>query len=366
MPVSAVDIISPAFQHAKKQLFQPFRFGQWLRLALLGLATGELSSGGSCNFNVPSGSHRQTPSDQFLPTLSNLPGLGHFSLPELVALISLGVLLGFVLIVAFIYLNSVCRFILFESILNQNCVFRGSWTRWRQTGRRFFVWQILVQIVVMMGLVILVGIPLWFAYVAGWLKEPNQHMLPLVLGGIFLFFVVVAFLVFTLIVQVLAKDFLVPLMALDDLGWTEAWERLLAMMKSEKGGYAGYLGMKVLLAIAVGIVLGVASIVLILVLALPVGVAIGVIAVAAKLTWNVYTITLAVIGGIVAFAVLMFLISMISVPAAVFFPAYSIYFFAARYPALSTRLYPVPSPPPASPAPPPVPPPLPLGPEPIG
>ena len=137
MPVSAVDIISPAFQHTKKQLFQPFRFGQWLRLALLGLATGELGSGGSCNFNAPSGSHRQTPSDQFLPSFSNLPGLGHFSLPELVALISLAVLLAFVLIVLFVYLNSVCRFILFESILNKNCVFRGSWTAGVRPGAAF-------------------------------------------------------------------------------------------------------------------------------------------------------------------------------------------------------------------------------------
>jgi hypothetical protein len=93
---------------------------------------------------------------------------------------------------------------------------------------------------------------------------------------------------------------------------------------------------------------------------------IGVIAVTAKLTWNVYTITLAVIGGIIALALVLFLLAMISVPAVVFFPAYSIYFFAARYPALSARLYPVPAPPLVSPPPPPIPPPLPLGPEPIG
>jgi hypothetical protein len=35
-------------------------------------------------------------------------------------------------------------------------------------------------------------------------------------------------------------------------------------------------------------------------------------------------------------------VSLVSVPAIVFFPAYSIYFFAGRYPALSAALYPAP------------------------
>jgi hypothetical protein len=67
-----------------------------------------------------------------------------------------------------------------------------------------------------------------------------------------------------------------------------------------------------------------------------------------------------------------FITSLISVPAIVFFPAYSIYFFAARYPALSAVLYPAPVAPPApqippaAPRPPYEPPPLPPAPEPIG
>jgi hypothetical protein len=82
----------------------------------------------------------------------------------------------------------------------------------------------------------------------------------------------------------------------------------------------------------------------------------------------VYTITLAVVAGSVLLSVFFFLTSLISVPAIVFFPAYSIYFFAARYPALSAVLYPVPlAAPQISPAAssPPEPPPFPPAPEPI-
>ncbi len=370
MRVSAVDVISPAFQHARKQLFQPFRFGQWVRLALLGLATGELSSGGGChsNFNFPAGSHRGTSSSEFLPSMPNLPGLGHLNLHQLVALVAVGVLVGFALMVAFLYLNSVCRFILFDSVLNRNCVFRGSWTRWRQPGSRFFVWQLLVQIVLLMGAVMLIGIPLGIAYGAGWLKQPKEHLLPLVLGGVFLFFAAMAFFLFALLVQVLAKDFLVPMMALEGLDWDEAWPRLLALLNAEKGGYAGYIGMKILLAIAVGIVLGMISVMVILLFLVPVFLTILIpsIGMGGKFTWTVPLIALAVTGGILLFILLMFLLAMISVPAVAFFPAYSIYFFAARFKPLSARLYPVPSVPPVPAEPPPMPPPLPLGPEPVG
>ena len=55
LPISAIDAISPAFQHTKEQLLHPFRVGQWAKLALVGFLCGELSSGG-CNggtFQMP-------------------------------------------------------------------------------------------------------------------------------------------------------------------------------------------------------------------------------------------------------------------------------------------------------------------------
>lgn len=369
MPISAVDTISLAFQHTKEQLIRPFRLGQWVRLALLGLATGEISSGGGCNFNIPSGAggHRN-PSDQFL---QNFPAFPHPHLPigELALLIAAGLLVFIAIGVAFLYLNSVCRFILFDSILNKRAVFEGSWTRWRAPGRRFFVWQILFQIVVMMIFTVLVGVPLAIAFAAGWLKAPRQHLLPLVLGGVLLFFVVMIVAFSALLIQVLAKDFVVPLMALEGLDWDTAWKRVLPMMKGEKGSYAGYIGMKVLLAIAAGILLTIVGVIAVIILLIPVIIIAVAIGITTHPAWNLYTITLAVVGGIVAVAVVLMLMALISVPAVVFFPAYSIYFFAARYPALSARLYPPPPPQVLPPSPPPETPPIPpmpLGPEPVG
>ena len=45
MPVSAVDSVQPALQHTRQQLFTRFRFGQWSRLALVGILAAELHVG---------------------------------------------------------------------------------------------------------------------------------------------------------------------------------------------------------------------------------------------------------------------------------------------------------------------------------
>jgi hypothetical protein len=46
-----------------------------------------------------------------------------------------------------------------------------------------------------------------------------------------------------------------------------------------------------------------------------------------------------VLAGCIVFLIFFFLISLITVPAMVFFPAYSIYFFASRYRPLHAALY---------------------------
>ena len=146
-------------------------------------------------------------------------------------------------------------------------------------------------------------------------------------------------------------------MALENIGAMEGWRRLWAMMKAETGGYAGYIGMKIVLAIVAGIVIGIIGFIFALIILVPAaGVAIAAVlaAKAAGVGWTVYTITLAVVAGCVLLAVFLCFSSLISVPAIVFFPAYSMYFFAARYPALRSALDPALPAVPVPPAPPPI------------
>jgi hypothetical protein len=284
-------------------------------------------------------------------------------------LIAVLLVAGFVLGIVLMYVSSVMRFILFDSVLAKECHIREGWERRQGPGWRYFLWKLAYTVITLGVLIVLVGIPAAFAFGAGWFNSPSDHVAPLVLVGIALFFIVAIFVIVMSVIFVLTKDFVVPQMALEEIGVIEGWRRLWAMMKAEKGGYAGYIGMKIVLAIVAAILFGIIGAILAVIIFLPAaGVAIAAVVAgkSAGLTWTVSTISLAIAAGLVLLVVFLCVMAILSVPAIVFFPAYSIYFFAARYPALGAVLYP--AAPQISPAtsPPYEPPRLPPTPEPIG
>jgi hypothetical protein len=364
LPISAVDTITLAFQHTKRQLVQPFRFWQWTRLAVVGLLAGEMGSGGCnipSNFNFPD----HTGNSRHLLD-SGLGSMNPASMnPALYAgLVAVLVVAGLVFAVIMIYISSVMRFILFDSVLTRECHIRQGWRRRQGEGWKYFLWQLVYLFVMIAGAVVLVGIPAGFAFALGWFKAPGDHVLGLVLGGIVVFSLIFIFFVAAAVIVVLTKDFVVPQMALENIGVVEGWRRLWPMLRAEQGGYAVYVLMKIVLAIGAGIVIGLVSVILAVVVAIPT-VGLGIVAAltgkTAGLTWNVFTITVAVVVGCVLLAAFLYLLALISVPAIVFFPAYAMYFFAPRYRTLSLVLYPPPpatalsepdgQPPPLAPAP---------------
>jgi hypothetical protein len=253
---------------------------------------------------------------------------------------------GFCVFVVFLYVSSVMRFVLFDSVVAKECHIRGGWRRRTEEGLAYFVWQISFMLLTLGAFLLLIGFPLLAAWLSGWLTRPKDHLLPLVLGGVLLVLVLIALAVIVGVIHVLTKDFVVPQMALERISAFEGWNRLWAWMKQEKAGYAGYIGMKVVLAIGAGIAIGIVTIVALLMLLLPIGGA-GVVAVlagkAAGWTWNLYTIALAVAAGSVVLVLLLFVVSFLNVPAIVFFPAYSIYFLSSRYQPLAKLLWPAPN-----------------------
>ncbi len=343
MALSAIDAITPAFEHTKQQLFQPFRLSQWWRLAVVGFLAGELGSGGgyrSALNSFQNGRHS--------------PPLGGSGFPEthalaFVGLIAVLVVSAFVLGIVFMYVSSVMRFVLFDSVLRKECHIRAGWGKRQGEGWKLFVFKLLYSLVTTLVIGLVVGIPLLIGVAAGWWKDPKEHIGGWVLVGLPALLVLLGVVFLSALIYVLTKDFVVPQMALEDIGVMDAWRRLWGMIRTEKGGYAGYIGMKILLAMAAGIVVGIATFFVVLVLVIPV---IGAV-VAAKVAgmgWTAATISLAIVGGVMLFALLMFVVSLISVPVIVFFPAYSMYFFATRYQKLASAVWP-PTAPAAAPAP---------------
>jgi hypothetical protein len=346
-PITAVQAMTPAFARAKQQLFQPFRFSRWWRLALTSLLAGELGSGGNYNFNwFP---QKTAGKGDHFSLLAAPPWANwHEYLPVIVAaVISLALLM-----VILIYVSSVFRFILFDSVLTERVRIREGWRRWQDRGGRFFLWQIGFSAVTITLLGLVVGLPLLYAWRSGLFDHANEHVGTLILGGLAMFFLLAVLLILGMLVGVFTKDFVVPLMALEELSAIEAWRRLLPMLKSEKGPYAGYIGMKILLAIASGILFGILSLLALLIVLVPlviVGIAAGVTAAKMGLTWDPLTIAVTVLVGVVVLFGLFWMVALVSVPSVVFFQSYTLYFFGARYARLGAILSPpAPPPPPAT------------------
>jgi len=379
VPVSAVDCVQPALQHARTQLFTHFRWGQWSRLALVGILAAELHVGG-CNFGNMGGGWPRLPRknhSEFLPSSALPSGFPPFNsahlsehIAQFLGLIVVGVFVAIVLAFLFLYISSVFRFILFDSVLQRHCSISEGWRKWHRAGGRFFLWQIVFQISALLFLAVLVGLPLAMAMAAGWTTDLKEHIGRMIVGVVLLVGLFFLFALTAAVVQVLARDFLVPIMALEDLDFADGWHRLLAMIRLEKGRYAVYLLLKLVLSIAAAILFGIIALVPALFIFVPAAVAV-IAGHEAGMGWSVTTISLAIIFGTVLLLLLIYLIALVCVPATVFFPAYALYFLASRYPALDALLHPAPPPapelPPLSETPPPFEaPPLPPSAEPIG
>jgi len=260
-------------------------------------------------------------------------------------LIAVLVIAGFVFFIVMLYVSSVMRFILFDSVLAKECHYRHGEPRRERPCGTYLLWQFGLMLDTVAGVIGLVVFPATVAFGMGWFNSPREHVLALVLSGIGVFFVMLLFFATVAVVHVFTKDFVVPQMALEVVSAVEGWRRLWPLMPSEQSGYAAYVGIKFVLAIGAAIVIGIASLIILLVVAIPTA-GVGIIAVlagkTAGLTWNVFTITAAVVVGCIVLAAFFYLVSLIAVPAIVFFPAYAIYFFAARYRPLSLVLYPLP------------------------
>ena len=337
MSPSAADVVRIAFEHTKEQLFRPFRLGQWTRLAVTGFLAGEMGSAGGCGYQIPSMPRGNTGSENFLAQA--FPAVNVL----LVVAVACLILAAVILLVALLYVSSMMRFVLFDSVVAKECHIRRFWKQRLDPGFRYFVWQILFMVTVVGGISILLGAGAALVFGFGWHRNPGQHLLPLILGGIVFFGAFAVFLILAFLVSVLTKDFVVPQMALENVGVVDGWRRLWDMLKAEKGGYAGYVGLKILLSLGAAMALGLTIVVSLLVFLLPIGV-VGLIGfLAARVlgfVWNLYTISLTVIAGGATLVVMLYGFSLLTVPVIVFFPAYSIHFFAPRYPALNTILYP--------------------------
>jgi hypothetical protein len=337
-PLSGVEAISPALEETQRQLLKPFRWGRWSRLALVSFLTGELAGGGGgFNFNVPFAGGKsggQSGWDWVVQALGE-------RFWEFLPLIVAGALAILALFVFFIYVSSVFRFILFDSVLYDRAELRAGWRTYRQPGKSYFLWQICFGFATLAALALVILVPLISPWGREAIQNPGQHIVLIVVSVILMIMAVFAVVVLSGLTSIFARDFVVPFMAIEGVGALEAWRRVFLALKGQVGAYAIYVLMKLVLAVGAGIAFALMDVAVLIVLLIPI-LLVGLVAVllgqAAGLTWNPVTITIAVFAGGLVAGGLLFVMAMLSVPVAVFFQAYSLCFLGSRYPKLGEKL----------------------------
>ena len=344
--VSAVECISPAFVRTKRILFGPFRFGLWARLAIVALVTGETGGGGGGasvpNFNTNRGG------DGHLRVAARLLSEPDWhQIQPYLSWIVLGAFALLALILLWIYSDCVYRFILLESVITGQCRLREGWRRWRDAGRRYFLWAIAYAFGSLVAVGAVVGVPVLLAYRAGWFEKSEQHMGGLI-GGVLLLVLIFVALVATLaVIDLMARDFLVPVMAFENLNAMDGWRRLLPIVGAEKMAFTAYVLMKIVLAVGSAIVFTIVNLIVILVLLIPLallGVAGFFIGKGAGMAWDTPAILLVVGLGMLALAAILYVVGFVYAPGLVFFESYTLEFFATRYGPLAKIMFPPSSP----------------------
>jgi hypothetical protein len=334
VPVSAVDVVRVAFDHAATQLFKPFRLGQWTRLAFVGILAGEATLGGF-NYRYPSSGRSGTP-QFFLQQIPRVP-YGILGVFAFVLLVAAALILGLI----FAYISSRMRFVLFDSVVAKECHIRRFWSARGDQALSYFLFNILFSLVMLTGIATILVPAAVIAASLGWFRSPREHLAGLILGGLAVLVIFLALVFLAVVAAVLTKDFVVPQMALENIGVVDGWSRLIHMLRDAPWAYAGYLGLKILLRIGSVAVMVIAALVVILVWLIPfgsVGLAGFLLARVIGLGWNVLTVIVTVVFGLVAVCALIYALALATVPIIVFFPAYSIHFFADRYEPLRGAL----------------------------
>jgi len=334
--LSAVDAVSPAFENTTRLLFKPFRFKYWLRVGLLGILTGELGGSGF-NFNLPSNTNWH-PQRHFAGPVTAVPDFAKYAL-LIVAGVALFMLLGLV----FALLHGVYRFVLFETVLGHDVSLVAGWKRWFDKGMRYFGWMLLLQFVFLIAIAVFAGGPVLGVLAAGGFSHGVTT--GAVLAIVWAVFACFALMILFLLVFVFSKDFVVPMMALEDLSFTDAWRRLWAETKGQKGSFAAYVGMKIVLSIAGGIFFGIVAIILMLIFAIPVAIVVFLLIGAThsgSIVWSVQAIVMAAAAGLVVLLGYIYSAAVAGSPITIFFPSYGLYFLAGRYPPLERIMFPAP------------------------
>lgn len=247
---SATQAISPAIDRTKRYLFQPFEWGTYLKLAAVACITEGLSANSNFSWN------QQSSSSTSVPSTVSFSGAA-------IALIVIGVLVCIAIGIFLFYLITRLRFAFFHCLAHQSKLIRPAWRLYGAQAMRFFKASLVVGLI-FFCIFVLVALPFVFGFYR--LYQSSQAGGPFDLGGFFLLFLPFFGIVFCLCliayaIDAVLRDFILPHMALENLSFLQSWAAAKTRIGAEKGSFALYLLMRLILPAAAMIALFIVTII---------------------------------------------------------------------------------------------------------
>lgn len=326
----AGEALSHALLDAVRLLFRPFDGWRWMKLTVVCLFLG----GG-------------TPAAAFHWSFSSLPG--DIRLSEVVIravqyimqspwLILVTVTLGMAVVLAWLYLRSVFRFVLVDSIFRRDVSLGPAWTALRPLGQSYFFW--LVGMLAALGLTFAGIAAAAYPYLQSAAAAGSRSLGPSLLLAAILASIVLVGLGVALLVM-LTDDLVVPLMYAGRTSLARAWREVWRTMRAEPASFAVYLLLRLAVAVGIGIA------VLLFLFPVLLSVFSGALIAAALLVlllhalglawvWSTSTIFLAVAALLLLSGLILILLSVVGMPGQVLLQDFGIYFMASRFPPLES------------------------------
>jgi hypothetical protein len=337
--ISAADAISPAIQRTRTFLFRPFRLGTYLKLCLVALITEGVGGNGNFNTGHHYTNHKTTVSS-FAPFAVT---------PERIAQAVAASLLVILLCFWLYYLITRLRFAFFHCLIHNIKQIRPGWHLYRTQAPRFFWMNIVVGLcfVLLLGLIAL-------PFAAGFLGlfrnlQAGGHPSFAAIFALVLPLIPIVFLIILVAIatDIVLRDLMLPHYALENATAGQAWAAVWARIRAGKGSFFAYALLRIILPIIalVGlfIVLIIPAIIFVVVVA---AVAVGIHAAFSGATGAaaIVGIFLQVLGGVIAFAVALFVWIAVGGPLSTAIRQYALLFYGGRYQALGNILWPTPPP----------------------
>ena len=252
--ISVIEPVGAAFEKTKEILFKPFDLGKWFALGFCAwLATlGESGGGGGGNFGN-FGNHSGSSPD-FQQELQNVKQEVLNNLP-VVLTISI-VVVVFILILAFLFmwLKSRGQFMFLHGVANNVGEVAVPWHRYAQRANSLFLFKIVLWLAGSI-LSLLLIIPLVYIFITFAKSDFKVFAATAVVPAVFLILGFVALCIVFAIVKVLTKDFVVPIMYLQDCSITEGWKRFWALCRLHKSTFVLFFLLLFVLNLGIGMVI---------------------------------------------------------------------------------------------------------------